>query len=237
MKNRLREALILGIFILLGLSSLGYFIAASPVKFKQYERSVVVKGLSEKEVLADVAIWPIKFSRAGNDLAELYQSLEGDAAQIVAFLRSRGFATTDVTIAPPFVTDKVAQNYGNQNVELRYTARQTATVYSKNVALVRSSQSGLAQLGKSGIIFIGNEHDGATEYLFTGLNDMKPMMIEEATMKARQVALKFAKDSDSELGKIKHARQGQFSVSSRDNNNPHIKKVRVVSTIEYYLSD
>ena len=62
-------------------------------------------------------------------------------------------------------------------------------------------------------------------------------MIEEATMQAREVALKFAKDSNSRLGKIKKASQGQFSISARDKNNPHIKKVRVVSTVEYYLSD
>jgi hypothetical protein len=51
------------------------------------------------------------------------------------------------------------------------------------------------------------------------------------------VAQKFAEDSDSRLGKIRQAAQGQFSIEPRDTNNPHIKKVRVVSTVEYYLSD
>jgi hypothetical protein len=62
-------------------------------------------------------------------------------------------------------------------------------------------------------------------------------MIEEATRNAREVAQKFAEDSDSRLGKIRQASQGQFSIEPRDTNNPHIKKVRVVSTVEYYLSD
>jgi len=62
-------------------------------------------------------------------------------------------------------------------------------------------------------------------------------MVEEATTKAREVATKFAEDSQSKLGKIKRASQGQFSIAARDNNNPHIKKIRVVSTVEYYLSD
>ena len=83
----------------------------------------------------------------------------------------------------------------------------------------------------------GDEYTSATEYLFTGLNEIKPEMVEEATRNAREVALKFARDSDSKLGKIRSARQGQFSISDRDKNTPHIKRVRVVSTIEYYLAD
>jgi hypothetical protein len=97
--------------------------------------------------------------------------------------------------------------------------------------------NGLAQLGKQGIAFTGGDYQNKTEYLFTRLNEIKPAMIQEATTKAREVALKFAQDSDSKLGKIKRASQGQFSINPRDKNNPHIKKIRVVSTVEYYLSD
>ena len=95
----------------------------------------------------------------------------------------------------------------------------------------------LADLGKRGIVLTGMGYQTAMEYLFTRLNEVKPSMVEEATMKAREVAEKFAIDSKSKLGKIKSARQGQFSISNRDKNNPHIKKVKVVSTVEYYLSD
>lgn len=97
--------------------------------------------------------------------------------------------------------------------------------------------SRLSELGKEGIVFTGGNYGSQPEYLFTRLNDVKPEMIEEATRKAREVAEKFATDSESKLGKIKRASQGQFSISTRDRNNPHIKKVRVVSTVEYYLSD
>lgn len=95
----------------------------------------------------------------------------------------------------------------------------------------------LAALGKKGIAFTGHSYQNSTEYLFTRLNEIKPIMVEEATTKAREVAEKFAKDSNSKLGKIKKAAQGQFSINNRDKNNPHIKKIRVVSTLEYYLSD
>lgn len=237
MKNRIKEALILGLFLFLGLSSLGLFVAEAPARLKQYERSVTVKGLAEREVPADIAIWPIRIIRASNELGDLYRDLEEDTKRVVAFLEARGFDAKDITVSPPMVTDKVAQNYGNQNVALRYAANRTITVYSGEAGRVRSSTSDLAELGRNGVVLAGREHDNATEYIFTGLNELKPAMVEEATRKAREVATKFARDSDSTLGKIKRARQGQFSVTNRDRNNPHIKKVRVVSTIEYYLSD
>ena len=101
---------------------------------------------------------------------------------------------------------------------------------------MRSAQNALGELGKKGIAFGGTDYQ-RTEYLFTKLNDIKPAMIEEATRKAREVAEKFAADSASRLGKIRSANQGQFAVADRDSNTPHIKNVRVVATVEYYLSD
>ena len=97
--------------------------------------------------------------------------------------------------------------------------------------------SELSALGKQGIVLQSGNYESQTEYLYTGLNDIKPEMIEEATRNAREAATEFAQDSESELGKIRQASQGQFSISPRDKNNPHIMNVRVVSTVEYYLSD
>ena len=111
------------------------------------------------------------------------------------------------------------------------------TVYSNDIDAVRSVMGALSELGKKGIVFTGSGYDSQTEYLFTRLNEVKPEMIEEATRNARHVAEKFAADSDSQLGKIKRASQVQFSIYARDRNNPHIKKVRVVATVQYYLSD
>jgi len=105
------------------------------------------------------------------------------------------------------------------------------------VARVRESKKDLIRLGKAGLALSEGGYRSRTEYIFSGLNEIKPGMVEEATRKAREVAEKFAQDSNSELGKIKRARQGQFSITDRDSNNPHIKKVRVVNTVEYYLSD
>ncbi|WP_438971326.1 SIMPL domain-containing protein, partial [Methylophaga sp.] len=213
-------------------------LANAAITYKQYERTVTVKGLSEQEFMADIVIWPIQFTLADNNLQTLYSTIDTNSQTIIAFLTKEGIDRDDISLTSPAITDKSAQQYGgNQRAEFRYTGMQTVTVYSEEIENVRKVMSRLSTLGKQGIVLTGNNFQSQTEYLFTRLNEVKPDMIEEATRKAREVAEKFADDSDSSLGKIRRASQGQFSISPRDNNNPHIKKVRVVSTIEYYLSD
>ncbi len=231
------QAFVLGFFIFLGLTSLGFFLSQAAIDFKSFERSVKVKGLSEREFPADVVIWPIQFIEADNQLQTLYDSLESSSEKIRQFLLKSGVDAEEITVSAPIITDKLANQYGNQQAKFRYSAIQTVTVYSKKVNHIRSLMNKLADLGKQGIAFTAGDYQNQVEYLFTRLNEVKPEMIQEATTKAREVAFKFAEDSSSQLGKIKKASQGRFSIMPRDQNNPHIKKVRVVSTVEYYLSD
>ncbi|MGR9051294.1 MAG: SIMPL domain-containing protein [Gammaproteobacteria bacterium] len=232
------SALILGLCLFFGLTALGYLLGNAAIRFKEYERSVTVKGLSEREYDADIVIWPIQFTEASNDLAGLYGSLETSTSSIREFLAKNGIDAAEISVASPAITDKSAQQYGdNSRAEFRYTALQTITIYSKNIKAAQAVMGKLSELGKKGIVFSRNDYESQIEYLFTRLNEVKPAMIEEATRKAREVAEKFAADSQSRLGKIKQASQGQFSIEPRDKNNPHIKKIRVVSTVEYYLSD
>lgn len=233
-----RGRLALGLCIAAGLILMGVVLGRSALQVKGLERVVTVKGLAEREVSADVALWPITFTDADGDLGDLYASLEAKTGQVVAFLVARGFAESEITVSPPSITDKLAQQYGgDQNVALRYSARQVVTVYTEKVDKVRAAQTGVSELGKKDIAIVGENYENRTQYIYTGLNEIKPAMIEEATRNAREVASKFARDSDSTVGKIKRATQGQFSIADRDQNNPHVKKVRVVSTIVYYLAD
>ncbi|GHE91006.1 SIMPL domain-containing protein [Thalassotalea profundi] len=235
--NRLSSS-ILGLFIFLGLTTLGFLLANAVIEYKQYERTITVKGLSEKEFKADIVLWPIQFIAASNELDALYNAIETSTTKINAFLTDKGIDVNEISFSAPAITDKSAQQYGSSNqYQYRYTAMQTVTVYSTKIGIVRELMGALSELGKQGIVFTGDNYQSQTEYIFTRLNDVKPDMVEEATRKAREVAEKFASDSDSKLGKIKKAVQGQFSIRARDKNNPHIKMVRVVSTIEYYLSD
>ena len=237
-KNKHGEAFILGVAIFLGLTVLGYFVSNIAVSLKRSERTVTVKGLSEKEIPANIAIWPIKFNEASNDLNDLFTAMENKTSLIVDFLKSNGFRTDEISMSAPNILDRLAQGYVEPNkIRFRYNATSTITVFTANVDKVRKTMKKLVDLGKKGIAFESEGYGTKTEFLFTKLNEIKPEMIEEATKNAREVAEKFAKDSNSVLGKIKHAKQGQFSIVDRDSNTPYIKKVRVVSTIEYYLTD
>src|SRR5690606_30976432 len=145
--NQFKPALILGALIGLGMIIAGWILGNSALKIKQYERIVSVKGLSEREVKADVAVWPICFNAGSQDLAELYDTMQTNTHEIQTFLKNKGFSVEEITSASPRITDKYAQQYGGDaNVALRYTASQTITVYTHKIDAVRSAQSRLEAL-------------------------------------------------------------------------------------------
>lgn len=233
-----RSTLIFSAALIISTAILGYFLQQSVERFRAFERTITVKGLSEHEVPADTAIWPIQFSVISNDLADLYKQLEDQQDIVKQFLLNNNFTEQEISASTPTINDKKAQNYGNYTPnDIRFTATQTFTVFSEKIDTVLKAQTKLLELGKRGLVLNGNNYQNQTQFLYSGLNLIKPQMIEDATEKAREVAEKFAADSNSQLGKIKQARQGQFSITDRDSNTPYIKQVRVVSTIEYYLVD
>ena len=232
-----KSSFILGFFIFLGLGLLGYLLSNSVIKYKELERTVIVKGLSEKEVIANIVLWPIKFTVIENSLDKLNAKVENDTNEILSFLEKNGINKDEITVNSPAIIDKMANEYSNQEGQVRYLANRAINIYSTNTQKVREISGRLFELSKKEILFKIDDFDSKIEYEYTKLNEIKPSMIEEATSNARDVALKFAKDSNSKLGKIKKASQGQFVISSRDKNTEYIKNVRVVSTVEYYLSD
>ena len=232
------SAVLLGALLCVGLATMGLLLSEGIIKFRDMERVVSVKGLSERDMPADVAIWPIRFTEVSNDLSELYGSLESKNDKVNNFLRQQGFKVDEISVSVPAIQDRQAQGFSEEQVRNgRYAGTSTLTVYSNDIEMVRKAMSNLAQLGQNGIAISGQDYDVKTQFLFTKLNDIKPAMIEEATRNAREVAEKFAHDSGSKLGKIKRASQGQFSIDDRDSNTPYSKKVRIVSTVEYYLVD
>jgi len=238
MNARVRESVILAAGLVLGLGLLGWKLGGSLIRFKEFERTVTAKGLAEREMPADIALWPIGFTAANDNLDELYADLGRTSDKVVAFLEGRSFTDEEISVAPPVVNDKLARQWGGDGgAGLRYTATQSVTVYTTQVDAVRDALADLTALGKRGVVLSGGDYGNRTQFIFTGLNDLKPAMIEEATRNAREVAVKFAEDSQSRLGKIRRAQQGQFTIEDRDSNTPYIKKVRVVSTVEYYLAD
>ncbi len=229
------SSFVLGLFIAAGLIGMGFFISDAVLKVKSMERSVAVKGLALKEVQADTAIFPMHFQNAAPSMAALNKKMKADLKIIKDFLDDLGFKENEITIAPPQITDRLAQNYNNLNLDVRFFADSMVTVYSKKVNQVITLQRKLYRLSEKGVFARNDQYE--TRYIFTGLNRIKPEMIEIATKNARSAASKFAKDSHSKLGKIKHASQGYFSISNRDPSTPYIKKVRVVTNVSYYLGD
>lgn len=233
MKNLKIEALILAVGLLL----MGVFIQQGLDSFSSNNRIVNVKGLSEMEVPANKVTWPLMYKELGNDLPTLYTNIRQTNEAIVQFLKRKGIDASEISINAPEIIDLKAERYNSNPTPYRYNVTSVITVTSTKVELVRQMISEQSELLKQGIAITGGDYRYNVQYEFTGLNDVKPQMIEEATQNARAAAVKFAKDSDSKLGKIKRANQGQFSISDRDANTPYIKRIRVVTTIDYLLED
>ena len=224
----------MGLCIFFGLAVLGGMLPKMAAEFKSYDRVVSVKGLCEKEVPADKVIWPLSYKVVGDDINLVNTQITTKNAVIKNFLHAGGITDQEISVTVPSISDKYAQEYGSNDRLYRYVATSTVTVCTKSVDKVLELMAKQTELLSQNIV-LSNEWDAQPKFNFEGLNDIKPEMIEEATRNARDVAKKFAKDSDSKLGKIKDASQGTFSIGDRDSNTPYIKKVRVVTYITYYL--
>lgn len=217
----------------------GYFVGNMHKTGKAFDRSVQVKGLSEKEVMADLAVWPINITLAGNDLLSLKNELEIQNKELKTFFIAQGFTADEITSGTTNISDSRAVLYGNDNRDrdFRYIAISEFTIRTKEIEKLQKALTSSLELISNGILINSKNSWQPIQYSYSGLNQIKPSMIEEATRNAREVAEKFAKDSNSKVGKIKNAQQGQFSITDLDQNTGHIKVVRVVSTVEYYLED
>ncbi len=217
--------------LIVGALLLGNAIRAS----RADDRVVSVKGLCEREVKADKVICPFAYKEGGDNLQQLYRTIEEKNGVIIEFLKDAGISEEEITIAAPKVVDTRTEWSGSQN-RYAYIVTSVVTVCTDKVDEIIALQSRQGELLQRGIATAAS-WEYQTVYSFTGLNEIKPAMIETATKNARETAEKFAADSDSKLGKIKRATQGQFSITDRDSNTPYMKNVRVVTSVDYYLKD
>lgn len=216
---------------------IGAFLYCAMIHTKDRDRVVSVRGLSEREVKADFVIWPIVYKEVGNDLSLIHDAVQTKNATLAKFLRDNGVDAAEISWSAPEIEDAQGERYGDNRRPFRYIATVVTTVASKNVDRVREIMGKQGELLKQGIAFSGDDYRYRKIYSFNGLNEIKPAMIDEANKNARAAAEKFATDSESKLGKIKTATQGQFSISDRDENTPFIKNVRVVTNVQYFLED
>jgi len=227
------------IVIALSLVIAGFFVGNMHKTGKKYDRYVQVKGLSQRELKADLAVWPINITLTANDLRSLKSAIEKQNNEVYSFFIAQGFDKDELTKGSTNISDSHADMYNRnfQNKEFRYLAKSEFTVRTNDIDKLQTALSESLELMSKGILLGSKNTWRPIEYIFTGLNELKPSMIEEATKNAREVAEKFARDSESRVGEIRMARQGLFTINDRDENTPQIKIVRVVSTIDFQLED
>jgi hypothetical protein len=207
------------------------------------DRFVTVKGVAEREVEADLAVWTIQFSAGGNDLAEVQRTVERNQQLTMDFLAEHDIAADLVQVEGVRVVDAAANPYQQGEIANRFSVTQTMIVRSEDPRGIQAASQDIGVLVEGGVVLVsGQEYGpGGPAYLFRGLNDVKPEMIAEATSRAREAAIEFARDSGSELGGIRRANQGVFEILPRDpapgvmEQNRIEKTIRVVATVDYFL--
>lgn len=233
MKN---QTIIAAAVLAVGIALAGMFVYLGFGSFAARDRVVSVRGLAEREVKADKVIWPIVYKASGSDLANINASVNDARTRIVKFLTDNGLKDNEISVGSPQVTDRLADRYSEMRTgQERFLVTYVITVSSAKVDLVRGLIARTGELLSEGVALSSDDYGNSVQYQFNGLNSIKPQMIEQATKSAREAAVKFAKDSDSQLGKIKNASQGLFTIEDRDQYTPYIKKVRVVTSVDYYL--
>jgi len=241
-------ALIIAIGLLVGLTAAGYYVGRGTARFKSDVRTVTVKGLVEKEVKANEAVWTLSLRRASDDLRDAHTRLSADRDAVNSFLEKQGFKETEITRQPTRTVDKLAREYGQPqaNERLRYLVSTAVVVRSTNIELVQKSIGSTEELLKAGVILDGEREGNAANprYVLSTFNDLRPQLLAEATKNARAIAQQFAADSGATVGKIHSANQGSIQIFGSDGNDesgPYsptstpMKKIRVVSTFEFEL--
>ena len=219
--------------IALGIACMGLLIKGGIDNFATKDRKVTVKGLAEREVPADKVTWSIGTKVTGNDLPQLYESINSQTDKIKRFLQQNGLDEKEITVNPPTISDLEAREWGDNNKNFRYIVSTNITVATSKVAEVNKAIFKQAELLKQGVAI----ENSNPQYEYASFQQMKPEMMAEAIKNAQKTAKQFAEASESQLGQIQTAGQGQFEIEDRDQNTPYIKKLRVVTTITYSLKD
>lgn len=228
------HAWIAALILTVGMVVASLVIGSAVRDFRVSDRHVEVKGFAERDAAADLAIWPINYQVVADSLEEVLAALESTDEAVIAFLKLRGFSEQEMTRQQPRINDQWQHAYGEHRPPNRFRAERGITLRTEQVDAALSALQDASELIGQGVLLAQNWGQEA-RFLFTGLDDIKPDMIAEATADARRAASQFAADSDSQLGAIRRARQGYFTIDDRDPSTPEVKRVRVVTTIEYLL--
>lgn len=233
------------IVLALGIAIAGFFVGTGIIKNKTADRYVSVRGSAEKEVEADFAVWNLKFVNTGNDLPALLKKAESDLKTVTEFLEKNNITNTEYDATSYDVIDQQAQLYrAPGEIQNRYIVSQNIMITSNDTKKIAEVSKKTSEVINAGVILYDEQNpSNSPQYYFTKLNDSKPEMIAEATKNARAAAEQFAKDSGAQVGQIRTASQGLFSINAIGNTDNYQyemrqrkKQIRVVTTIEFYLN-
>jgi len=231
-----RPFAVLGICLALGLAVFGLQISRAVKRGRDFDRFLSVRGLSERQVKATLAIWPIRFASYAEELPELKRTIEQDKALVTGYLRLQGIAPAEISFGLPELADKHERETNAEKSPLpRYKAVTTLVVRSAQVDVVKQAIQHADPLLEKGVTLVSGDYGDKTEFAFDRVNDVKPAMIQEATANARAAAEKFAQDSHARVGAIRRATQGVVEVEDLDVATPEQKVVRVVTTVDFFL--
>jgi len=202
-----------------------FFLAAQ--NFSKQGSYVEVKGLSEKIVKADVAIWSMNFEVKSNNIDVLYADINKNISSINSFLVEKGFEASEINVAPVNIYQDTYKD-----ALFRYNANVQLSLYTKKVDLVKSASKDTLLLVKKGVTLNQN----SIEFQFSDINSVKPEMLAEAIKNARDAATQFATESGSKLGSVARGNQGVFDITDKDPGSPEFKKIRVVSTLRFLIN-
>lgn len=222
------------LLLAIGIAIAGLAIGLSIAHIKGFDRYVTVKGLAERKVEANEAIWQLDFNYSSDTLSDLYSGVAKSQKAIQTFLVDQGFSAQDVQTQPVTVTDNESNSYV-QNVKMRrYKANASVVLMTNKIQTVLNAVQKTGSLVQSDVVI----STSSVRYLFTQLNEIKPTMLNEATLNAQKAAETFAKNSNSQLDGIRQASQGLFTIVDTDGSyggSDPVKKVRVVTTVQYFL--
>ena len=237
MSNNAARPVVAALLIALGLVGAGWFASQGMARLKTADRYVTVKGSAEKIVDADLVVWPLAHSVGGNDLADVQGRLDANTATIRGFFTGAGFKPEEIVVSPPRLEDRWAYAYGDNRPPERFRYSTTVTLRTSNVANALSVLRRSGELVSRGVMLGAEGEAGGPVSTTPNSTTIKPALIAEATANARKSAEQFAKDSGARIGGIRSANQGVVDISNRDQGSPQVKKVRVVTTVEYFLKD
>lgn len=230
-RNILFAAIVLGLSIIIA----GWVFGNKFYQSRFADRYVSVKGLAEMEVTATLASWVLESRHDGPDFESVKQEVNNQSKLIANWLMEKGFDKNEIKTEDVSVT----RNY-YQEGQLPFNGSVRISLQTTNVDLLEEVSGMTTELLDQGVFLSGDRWSDRPRYYFTGVNEIKPELLRDATRAALESAQEFAENSGASVGNIKYANQGIIVLLPgnriEDSHEFFKNKIaRVVVSLDYYI--